>query len=84
MYSNVTAAASQDPDEIRERLIEQITYPVRWSQSIVAMHGDGAESYIETGAGRVLSGLIRRILDRKTPIVRAGTLEEIETIVKNG
>ncbi len=81
VYLNVTARPSQDPAEIRDRLIEQITAPVKWAQSLVEMHADGVTSYIEVGAGRVLSGLVKRTLDRKTPTAQAGTAAEIEAII---
>jgi [acyl-carrier-protein] S-malonyltransferase len=81
VYLNVTARSSQDPMEIRNCLIEQITAPVKWAQSLVAKRADGIESYIEVGAGRVLSGLVKRTLDRKTPTAQAGTTGEIEAII---
>lgn len=83
VYLNVTGRASRDPEEIRERLIQQVTAPVKWAQSLVAMRADGVESYIEVGAGRVLSGLVKRTLDRRTPARQAGTLEDFESILLN-
>jgi [acyl-carrier-protein] S-malonyltransferase len=77
VYLNVTAQASKDPEEIRERLIEQVTSPVKWSQSLRAMRDDGFDSFVEVGAGRVLSGLVKRVIDRKTPTAQAGTISEI-------
>jgi len=83
VYLNVTAHPSQDPKEIQDRLIEQMTSPVKWAQSLVGMRADGVEFYTEVGAGRVLSGLVKRTLDRRTPTAQAGTFEEIEAIISS-
>ena len=64
VYLNVTAAPTTDPGEIRERLVEQLTSPVRWAQGLGAMHADGATKFVEVGAGKVLSGLVKRTLGR--------------------
>ena len=64
VYLNVTAAPTTDPAEIRERLVEQLTSPVRWAQGLGAMHADGATKFVEVGAGKVLSGLVKRTLGR--------------------
>lgn len=61
IYQNVVAKAVTDPVEIREHLINQLTGPVRWTQSVVSMTADGAELYTEAGPGKVLQGLIRKI-----------------------
>ena len=62
IYQNVTAQAETDPERIRQNLIEQLTSPVRWKQSVLQMKQDGIETFEEIGPGRVLTGLIRRIL----------------------
>ncbi|MES3630552.1 MAG: ACP S-malonyltransferase [Longimonas sp.] len=64
IYLNVTAAPTTDPDEIRQRLIDQLQAPVRWAQLLRAMETDGAERFIEVGAGSVLQGLVKRTLGR--------------------
>jgi [acyl-carrier-protein] S-malonyltransferase len=61
VYQNVTASAVTDGAEIQKNLIAQLTAPVRWSQSIVAMIGDGATEFIECGPGNVLQGLVKKI-----------------------
>jgi [acyl-carrier-protein] S-malonyltransferase len=81
VYLNVTAKASRDPEEIRLCLIDQITAPVRWSQSLEAMQADGVEMFLETGPGRVLSGLVKRTLGRRVPTAQAGTAEEIKSTI---
>lgn len=64
VYLNVTAEPTTDPTEIRARLVEQLTSPVRWAQALVAMQRDGATKFVEVGAGKVLSGLVKRTLGR--------------------
>ncbi len=64
VYLNVTAQATTDPEKIRARLLEQLTAPVRWSHAIQQMQADGAVRFVEVGAGKVLSGLVRRTLGR--------------------
>ena len=61
VYQNVVAKAVTDPGEIRQNLVDQLTGPVRWSQSIEAMIHDGASSFTEVGPGKVLQGLIGKI-----------------------
>jgi [acyl-carrier-protein] S-malonyltransferase len=61
VVSNVTAYALESPDEIRHRLVEQITHPVRWRESVEYMRDKEVTSMLELGAGKVLTGLIRRI-----------------------
>lgn len=60
IYSNVTARPMRNADEIREMLFRQLTSPVRWEESIVSMHADGATDFVEIGPGKVLQGLIKR------------------------
>lgn len=80
VYLNVTAAPTKDPDEIRQRLLQQLLSPVRWAQTLQHMHRDGAERFVEVGAGRVLSGLVRRTLGRDVEALQAGTAEECEAV----
>jgi len=61
VYQNVTARPVTDPDKIKQNLIEQLTGPVRWTQTIEAMIADGASSFTEVGPGKVLQGLIGKI-----------------------
>jgi [acyl-carrier-protein] S-malonyltransferase len=62
LIANVSAAKATDPVEIRKLLVDQVTGMVRWRESILAMAAMGVTSFVELGAGRVLSGLVRRIL----------------------
>jgi [acyl-carrier-protein] S-malonyltransferase len=81
VVANVTAAKVTDPAEISRLLVAQVTATVRWRESVLAMAAMGVDSFIEIGAGKVLAGLIRRILpDART--ASAGTPAEIEALLK--
>jgi [acyl-carrier-protein] S-malonyltransferase len=62
VYQNATAKAVTDSNEIKLNLIAQLTAPVRWTQSILQMHADGATEYTECGPGNVLQGLVKKIV----------------------
>ena len=68
IYQNVVAKAVTDQDEIKQNLIEQLTGPVRWTQTINAMIHDGATGFTEVGPGKVLQGLISKI-NKEIPAV---------------
>jgi [acyl-carrier-protein] S-malonyltransferase len=68
LVSNVLASAISDPSEIRKRLIEQVTGTVRWRESIAYMAGQGVTKFYEIGAGKVLTGLVKRIADGATGV----------------
>ena len=80
VYLNVTAAPTTDPDEIRRCLLDQLTAPVRWAQTLEAMRADGAERFVEVGAGNVLAGLVKRTLGRDVETATAGTADELDTL----
>jgi len=61
VYQNIVAKAVMDKEEIKKNLIDQLTGPVRWTQSVVAMIADGATNFTEIGPGKVLQGLIGKI-----------------------
>lgn len=77
LIANVLAAPVTDPDEIRKRLVEQVTGAVRWRESVEYMAGEGVTVLYELGSGRVLTGLARRI-ERSLDAVAVGTPDEIE------
>ena len=66
VYQNTTASAVTDPNEIKKNLIEQLTAPVRWTQTMQQMIADGATEVIEVGPGKVLQGLFKKV-DRAFP-----------------
>ncbi|WP_306151099.1 ACP S-malonyltransferase [Roseovarius sp. MMSF_3281] len=61
VVANVRAEAVSDPDEIRKLLVEQVTGAVRWRESVLYMAAQGVTEAWEIGAGKALSGMIRRI-----------------------
>jgi [acyl-carrier-protein] S-malonyltransferase len=63
LVSNVLAAPISDPGEIRRRLVEQVTGTVRWRESVAYMASQGVSRFFEIGAGKVLSGLVKRIAE---------------------
>ena len=77
VVANVVAAPVSDPDEIRRLLIEQVTGAVRWRESVAAMAAAGVDEIWELGAGKALSGMIRRI-DRTIACTAVGTPEEVK------
>lgn len=81
IVANVTARATQDPAEIRRLLVDQITGVVRWRESVLWMKEQGVSAMAELGAGKVLTGLVRRI-DKDIETGFAGTPEQIEALVE--
>ena len=61
IYQNVSARAERDKDIIQRQVMDQLTSPVRWTQSVQQMIADGATTFYEFGPGDVLKGLIRKI-----------------------
>ena len=60
VVANVRAEAVSDPDVIRQMLIQQVTGSVRWRESVLWMQGAGVDAFWEIGAGKALSGMIKR------------------------
>jgi len=81
VMANVTASLVQDPEEIKKLLVEQVTGRVRWRESVLQMKEQGVEELVELGAGKVLSGLVRRI-DKTVKGRNAGMPEEIEALIE--
>jgi [acyl-carrier-protein] S-malonyltransferase len=72
LVANVLASPITEPDEIRRRLVEQVTGTVRWRESVAFMAAQGVNQFLEIGAGKVLSGLVKRIADGATGISVGG------------
>ncbi|MHC5653232.1 ACP S-malonyltransferase [Stappia sp. ICDLI1TA098] len=68
LVANVLASAITDPDEIRKRLVEQVTGTVRWRESVTYMADAGVTTAFEIGTGKVLTGMIKRIAPGVTGI----------------
>jgi [acyl-carrier-protein] S-malonyltransferase len=81
VIANVSAAKATDPAEIVDLLVRQVTATVRWRECIHAMTAIGVTSFIELGAGKVLTGLMKRIAPEATAAA-AGTPGEIEALLK--
>ena len=77
LVANITAQPVTDPDEIRRLLVEQVTGMVRWRECVLTMKEKGVDTMVEIGAGKVLSGLGRRI-DADLGTMSVGTPETIE------
>ncbi|MDT2021517.1 ACP S-malonyltransferase [Methylocella sp. CPCC 101449] len=78
LVANVLAAPISEPDEIRKRLVEQVTGTVRWRESVAYMASEGVTTFYEPGAGKVLSGLVKRIAEGASGIA-IGQPVDIET-----
>lgn len=65
VYQNVDALPSTDPEIIKQKLLKQLTSPVRWTQTVINMHNDGASEFVELGPGTVLQGLVKKCLPAK-------------------
>jgi [acyl-carrier-protein] S-malonyltransferase len=80
VVANVLAGAIQDPEKIRACLIEQITGAVRWRESVLYMSRQGVDRFVELGAGKVLTGLIKRIVEGAL-IVNVATSADVAAYV---
>ena len=79
IISNVTAQATNDPNDIKRLLIEQIERPVRWREIVINMIDLNVEKFIEIGPGKVLSGLIKRI-DSNVELIQVNDLEDLKNL----
>lgn len=81
---NLDAAPRSAPDDIRAALAAQLQQPVRWTQSVQALHGQGIENLFECGPGKVLTGLNKRIAEglRSVPLEDPAGLAQAVAIVK--
>ena len=62
VYQNVAAAAVSSVNQIKNNLVQQLTHAVKWTQCVQAMHADGATHFTEVGPGKVLQGLVQKIV----------------------
>jgi [acyl-carrier-protein] S-malonyltransferase len=77
LVANVRAEAVSDPDTIRQLLVDQVTGSVRWRESVAWMAGQGVTETWEAGAGKALTGMIRRI-DKSLATRTVGTPDEVK------
>ncbi|MEO0680153.1 MAG: ACP S-malonyltransferase [Pseudomonadota bacterium] len=78
---NVSAEATEDPEEIRRLLVEQVTGAVRWRESVQWMAAQGVTEIVEIGAGKTLAGLARRI-DRSLTAAAVNTPDDVKKIAE--
>ncbi len=78
LVANITASSVVDVDTIRNLLVEQVTGTVRWRETVLYMKEQGVDNLIELGAGKVLSGLTRRI-DRDLSSSSLGSVDSLES-----
>jgi len=78
VVSNVTARPVSQPAEIRQALVQHLTSPLRWVESVQYMRAQGVARFVELGPGNVLAGLIRRI-DPAAEVVSLGDVRAVET-----
>lgn len=79
VYANVTATAIEHPTEIVPLLVQQITARVRWVELISNMHRHGIDTFVEVGTGKVLSGLVKRIVPEAN-VYNFGCKDDLESI----
>lgn len=79
VVANVRAEAVSDPELIRKLLVEQVTGSVRWRESVLWMTGQGVTEFWEIGAGKALSGMVKRIA-KETATKAIGTPEDIAAL----
>ncbi|RWL97878.1 MAG: [acyl-carrier-protein] S-malonyltransferase [Mesorhizobium sp.] len=80
VVSNVTVTPTSDPDEIARRLVQQVTGRVRWRETVEWFRANGVAMLYEVGAGKVLSGLARRI-NRDITTGAIGTAADVEAVL---
>ncbi|MGF1550888.1 MAG: ACP S-malonyltransferase [Paracoccaceae bacterium] len=81
LVANVAAHAVSDPETIRRLLVEQVTAAVRWRESVAWMAGEGVDETVEAGAGKALSGMVRRI-ERKVATLQVATPEDVRKLAE--
>jgi [acyl-carrier-protein] S-malonyltransferase len=81
VIANVTADETSDPSQIRKLLVQQVTGRVRWRECVLAMKAKGVDTEVEFGAGKVLTGMLKRI-DKDIAGIAVGTPADIEAFLK--
>jgi [acyl-carrier-protein] S-malonyltransferase len=82
LITNVTADIETNPDEIKKLLVAQVTGMVRWRESILKLKNENVEQIFEFGAGKVLSGLVKRI-DKSFASSSIQTVEDMEKFIES-
>jgi [acyl-carrier-protein] S-malonyltransferase len=79
LVNNADAAVVRNAGAVRDGLKRQVTSPVKWTDSMLALRREGADLFVEAGPGKVLSGLMRQI-DREAQTWRAGDVASIDEV----
>ncbi len=80
VFCNVTAATETNADILRQNLVTQVTGRVRWRETLLAASEAGVSRFVEIGAGKVLSGLVKRTLDDAT-IVNLDGADDLDLVL---
>jgi [acyl-carrier-protein] S-malonyltransferase len=78
VVTNVTADVNRDPARIKNLLVQQVTAPVRWEESMQKLQSLGCNAAVEVGPGRVLAGLLKRIV----PEVPCVSVNDLATLAE--
>ncbi len=81
LVANVTAEPVSDPAAIRRLLVEQVTHRVRWRETVLRLAADGVTETVEIGAGKALSGMVKRI-EKKVATHAVGTPDEAKAVAE--
>ena len=81
IVANVTATPIEDPEDIRDLLVRQVTEMVRWRECVLAMKEAEVDTLVEIGAGKVLTGLTKRI-DKEMTSISVETPDDVEAFLK--
>ena len=81
VVANVSAERASEPGEIRDLLVRQVTGTVRWRECVLACAEMGVDTFVELGAGKVLTGLVRRIAPDAAAL-SAGAPAEVEALLR--
>jgi [acyl-carrier-protein] S-malonyltransferase len=83
VFFNVTADAAEKPDEIKEIMARQLCSPVRWYDAMNKLVAENVDVFVEVGPGRVLAGLLKKILPQDYPakVYNVANLKQLETFI---
>ncbi|MEP0235343.1 ACP S-malonyltransferase [Roseibium sp.] len=81
LVANVLAQPISDTGEIRKRLVEQVTGTVRWRESVEWLAGEGVDTLVEVGTGKVLTGMVKRIA-KETAGIAVNSPEDIDALIE--
>jgi [acyl-carrier-protein] S-malonyltransferase len=81
---NVTADYAEDPNEIKSIMARQLCSPVKWYDSVCRLMAENVEVFVEVGPGKVLTGLIKKILPKDYPckIYTVNSMKQLERFLK--